>query len=503
MILDAAARLPRWSFPVIFAALGCLSAAGLQPLGLWFVTLIALGAALALFAQARGPWQGAFWLWSFGTGYFVTGLRWILEPFQVEADIFGWMAPFALALMAAGLALFWGAAGWSAIRFGAGRRGIWLVLTLCLAEFARAYLFTGFPWAGLAQIWVDTPISGALSVAGPHGVALLTLLASFGIAALAGRDWRGAALGAGAALLLAGLAVRLAPVPADANTARPVIRIVQPNAPQHEKFDPDKWRDFFWRQVEATEAAGDPDLIVWPETAIPMLLNNAHEALDIVAGAAGGTDVVLGIQRMDPQKRFYNALIVVAADGTVSDIYNKHHLVPFGEYMPFPALFRNLGIRGLAERADGGYSAGPGPRMITASGLRALPLICYEAVFPQYGRAAEGRPDLLLQITNDAWFGTYAGPQQHLAQARMRAIEQGLPLVRSANTGISAMIGPTGQVLASLPLGTHGFVDAPLPAPLPPTFYARTGDWVAFFVLMAGFFLVNAAPGLARKGKSH
>lgn len=490
---EQAARLPRWLWPPAFLALGVVSALGLAPVGYWFATVIALGFVFALIGLAGSPRQGAIWLWCFGLGYFAVGLRWIVEPFQVEADIYGWMAPFALVLMAAGLALFWGVAGWFAGRAMPGRRrALALLIALGLAEFARAYLFTGFPWAGLAQVWIDTPLAASLAWIGPHGLGLVTLfLAALPAVLLPRQALLTAPLAAAVPLIL--LAVLPGPAQIEAAADAPILRLVQPNAPQEEKWQADKWQSFFWRQVEATRAEGDPDLVIWPETAIPSLLEYSDEALGIIAETANGTPVVLGVLRRDEADRYYNSLIVVGQDGAVQDVYDKHHLVPFGEYMPFPGLFRRLGIAALAQRVDSGFASGPGPRLVDLPGIgTGLPLICYEAVFPQHASSAEGRPRLLLQLTNDAWFGDYAGPQQHLAQARMRAIEQGLPLARAANTGISAMIDGHGWVTASLPLGTHGFVDAPLPPALPVTLYARSGDWPVALLLLAALSVLAA-----------
>lgn len=263
---------------------------------------------------------------------------------------------------------------------------------------------------------------------------------------------------------------------------RPIVRMVQPNAPQHLKWHPDHIPTFFQRQVTATSAPGDPDLIVWPETALPMLLGNADQALDIIATAAGGAPVVMGVQRYEDG--YFNAMILMEGQGQVTQLYDKHHLVPFGEYMPFSWLFRHISIGGLAQRTQAAYSAGPGPSIFDTPLGAALPLICYEAVFPQDVTGAPTRPAYLLQVTNDAWFGTWSGPQQHLMQARMRAIETGLPLVRAANTGVSAMIGPGGRILASLPLGQQGFVDAPLPNARVSTIYWKTGDWLVFVLIL-------------------
>ncbi len=215
-----------------------------------------------------------------------------------------------------------------------------------------------------------------------------------------------------------------------------------------------------------------------------MLLNEAAPTLERIAQAARGADVVLGIQRYEGW-RIYNSLIRLDGAGELAGLYDKHHLVPFGEYVPLGDLAARIGLYGFAAQEGQGYSAGPGPRLLDLGALGpALPLICYEAVFPQDVAGVPELPRLLLQITNDAWFGTHSGPYQHLAQARMRAIEQGLPLLRAANTGVSALIGPRGAVIRSIPLGQAGYVDALLPAPLPPTVYARSGDWPVFLLLL-------------------
>jgi apolipoprotein N-acyltransferase len=288
-------------------------------------------------------------------------------------------------------------------------------------------------------------------------------------------------IGAGA------LALMVPYVPKGAEPGAAVVRIVQPNAPQHEKWDRDLAPMFVERQLAMTASdpgpLGPPALVVWPETAIPYLASVAGPVFDAAAAAAGGADVLIGALRDDPQGRYFNSALQIGPDGQIAAQYDKHHLVPFGEYMPFPGIFRSLGIRALTERTQSGYTPGPGPQVLDLPGIgRALMLICYEAVFPQDTRAST-RPDLMIQMTNDAWFGDFAGPQQHLALARMRSIEQGLPLVRAANTGISALIGPRGTVLDQLPLGHAGFVDAVLPQPLPPTVYSRTGDLPLALVL--------------------
>ena len=208
---------------------------------------------------------------------------------------------------------------------------------------------------------------------------------------------------------------------------------------------------------------------------MPNLLSDAGPVLEAVARASGGAPAALGVQRREGA-RLHNSLVLTGPEGAVAALYDKHHLVPFGEFFPLGSLASRVGLRGLAAGDGAGYAAGPGPRLIEIPGVGlALPLICYEAVFPRDTRVTP-RPRLMLHVTNDAWFGTFAGPHQHLAQARARAIEQGLPILRAANTGVSAAIDAKGIVLGHLPLGATGHLDARLPAALAPTLYARTGD---------------------------
>ncbi|MHA6326812.1 apolipoprotein N-acyltransferase [Roseivivax sp. CAU 1753] len=482
------AELPRAAFPrtltrLMGAALflGLIYATGQAPFDLWYLALPALGGALWLIFAASTARRAAWTAWAFGAGYFGFSMSWLVEPFLVEAAVTGWMAPFALVLAAGGFALFWAWPAWAAARLG--RR--WLIVPFwSLSELARAYVLTGFPWGLVGYVLAPTPAAQWGAFIGPHGLTFLVLaLAVLCVTAIARRS-----IGAGALALVGSAALfgggqALLQDPA-ADTGRPVIRLVQPNAPQDEKWLPGKAQVFFERQVRATAAAPTPDFILWPETAVPSLLNHATEALRVISDAAGPVPVLLGVQREDAG-RYYNSSVLLGADGQVRDIYDKHHLVPFGEYMPAAWLFRHINVSGLAQRAEYGYSAGPGPRLLDLGALgKALPVICYEAVFPQDIGGAEARADMILQMTNDAWFGEWSGPYQHLMQARMRAIEQGLPVMRAANTGVSAVIDAQGRVRASLGLGMAGHVDAAVPPPLPPTLYSRTGDWPVLLWLL-------------------
>ena len=466
--------------PVAAAA----AALGLAPFDVWPATLAGLIALAALWQAAPDPRAAGRAAFLFAAGYFGVALHWIVEPFFVEPDLYGWMAPFALFFMATGLALFWALAGWAAARARLGLAG--LAALLALAELARAHLFSGFPWAMPAHAWIGTPAMQWAAWIGPHGLNLATLalaLAPVAFWAAGRRAAGGAALALGVALLWgAGLAREARPLP----DPRPeTVRLIQPNAPQREKWDPGRIPVFYARQVGYTMAAPRPDLILWPETALPGLLERSARPLAHIAEAAGGAPVVLGIQRSEAG-RFYNSAVLVGPEGEARDIYDKHHLVPFGEYMPVPAFWARLGITGLAARAEAGYTPGPGPRTLDLGALgRALPLICYEAVFPEDAAGTPERPAMLLHLTNDAWFGTFSGPYQHLAQARLRAVEQGVPVLRAANTGVSAVIDARGALAETIPLGTAGYADAPVPAALAPTLYARTGGWPAVAAMLA------------------
>jgi apolipoprotein N-acyltransferase len=478
---------------------GALGALGQAPVGLWPTTLLCLALVFGLGRAAPG-WGAAFRLGlAAGTGYFALALSWIVEPFLVDAARHGWMAPFALVLLAMGMGLFW-AVPLAVMRAAGGSAGAF-VAAVVLAEALRTYAFTGFPWAQAGHALIDTPLLHWASWGGALGLTALLCAAAAGLWHLADGRWRAglALLGLPGLLYAAGGPLTPgAAAPPDA----PVIRLVQPNAPQEEKWDPARMRIFFERQIGFTAAPPDgvaPELVVWPETAVPWTLDRATPALAAISRAAGDTPVVLGIQRLD-ERRYFNALVTLTAGGEIGAVYDKHHLVPFGEYVPFGGYLKRFGIRGLAANDGNGYSPGPGPRVIELGALgTALPLICYEGVFPQDVGGYARRPDMLLLITNDAWFGRISGPYQHLAQARLRSAEQGLPMIRVANTGVSAMIDATGRVTARLPLGQAGWTDARLPPALPPTPYSRTGD--APIVGAALLLLLFCALRHARAGR--
>ena len=481
---------------LVAAGLGALAGLGHSPFDWPFVTLLAFAALFWLAGAEVSPRRAAVLGWAAGSGYFAVTLHWIVNPFYVDAANQAWMAPFALVFMATGLALFWGVAFGLARRVAPGR-ALPMVAGLVLAEMARSYLLTGFPWGLVAYIWVDTPVMQLAAWTGPHGLTFLTLLIA-ALPLLARPPILRFALAPlfVAGTWAAGVSIGAQPVPPPAEQVH--LRLVQPNAPQHLKWDRATAQMFFQRQLDLSLQPSEvkPDFIIWPETAVTFWLGESPEAEAMMARTlAPDSRLVFGAIRA-AGRRAYNALAVLDQDGVVDQVYDKSRLVPFGEYIPLGDVLADFGIQGLAARDGQGFSAGPGRQLLDLGAAgQVMPLICYEAIFPQLVNGWTARPDWILQITNDAWFGHVAGPQQHLAQAQFRAVEQGLPLVRVANTGISGVIDARGRIRAAIPLDEAGFLDVDLPGALPQTLYSRTGDWL---VLILSLFLL-ISPGIKRR----
>lgn len=451
---------------------GVAAASGQTPWGLWWLALPAYAVGIGAIARARWPFLAGL---IFGMAHFALALIWITEPFRIDPEATAWLAPIALGGVSLGFGLFWAVAGWAGRRLLGGPIGI--AVAIGLAELLRSYLFTGFPWALPGHILIETPALPSAAWLGAHGMGMAVLL---GAGLIARRRTRGIAAGLALWALPFGLGLALPPAPVAAVDA-PILRLVQPNATQNLKWDPDFAFGFFQGGLEETAAppAGRaPDAVIWPETALPELLRYSEDLRALLARAAGGRPVVIGAQRYDAEGRPRNALVVLTGQaGDVVLVHDKYRLVPFGEFLPLQGLFEAIGIGPLASQLAGTYAAGDGPALIDVPGIgTVLPMICYEAIFPQDIRTLP-RPRAILHLTNDAWFGTRSGPQQHLALARLRAAESGLPLLRSANTGISAAIDARGRVLAELPLRVRGHLDAAIPPALPPTPYLVLGDW--------------------------
>ncbi len=484
--------------------IGCASALAFEPFNIFALQLLGYaGLVLLLEGVEDGPRRTirfALTGWAFGFGEFLTGLFWIGNAFQVDAADHAWQIPFVLVLLPGGLAFFTALACVVATGFWHNGSARILVLSaaLALAQYLRGHILTGFPWNLAAYSWGAVPeILQSVSVLGAYGLSLLTILLGCSLAEFCAR-------GRPRALLLplfmiflfvflwiAG-AIRLTAPVSDVPNVR--LRIVQPNIPEAEKFD-SRFMARNWRrllELSLVKHGPEPTHIVWPESAPPFLLAREPAAMDEIVLLTGNKHVLItGAARMAQDGKgnrlYYNSVYFFGHGGALEGIYDKFHLVPFGEYLPMETFFHSLGIDKLVN-SPGGFSAGPGPRTFAVTGVPLVgPLVCYEVIFPDEV-TGHPRPKWLVNVTNDAWFGSFSGPFQHFLIARVRAIEEGLPIVRAAGTGISAIVDPLGRVTAELGLDRIGIVDGTLPQALPATFYALHGD-----VIFAGLLVVLAA----------
>jgi apolipoprotein N-acyltransferase len=515
-----------WRRRIIAASAGAISAFAMAPFNLWPVLAVTLPVFVWLLDGAGAGRVGlktAFFTgWWFGFGYFLAGLYWIGVAFLVEADRFAWLLPFAVLMLPAGLAIFFGFGAliarllWSpgtsrilAFAFGIG-----------VMEWLRGHIFTGFPWNSFGYALAGLPaFAQSAAFVGLWGLTLIALAIFASPAVLIDkpnatrRPWLSPVL---AIILLAALGAfgtyRLATTETRFVDG-PKLRIMQPNLPQDEKFRYSAKNEIMDRYTSISDRATSPGTqgvrdvthLFWPESAFPFFLEREADALSRIAiFLSPKTVLVTGASRYeeprpgDPEPRVYNSIRVIGGDGVIVATYDKVHLVPFGEYLPFQNFLESIGLEQLT-RVRGGYSAGAKQRALAIPGLPlAAPLICYEAIFPSEVIPEGPRPAWMLNLSNDAWFGLTPGPYQHLAQARLRSIEEGLPLVRATNNGISAVIDPLGRILSSLPLGQDGIIDSRLPRPIAATFFSRYRDGPALLLALL-FFAVAFAARRTRK----
>ena len=487
----ASRRVVRWLVPISLGVFASLSHE------IWMSGIVAVIASLilAFLLVPTHPRDAAWFGWLLGLSYFAMTMRWLVEPFLVDPVRHGWMAPFAIILMGGGLALFWAFAFWLA-RWIAGHGAsviMWLPITLTVMEIARGHVLSGFPWGLLSYALIGGVGDVLFASFGPYGTTLLliSIAGSIAYCLSAGSWWiwigHGGVFIFSSCLIIWSVVGEVTLIP---ETTKTIVRLIQPNALQHQKWDDDWMEIFFDRAIEQTAAGEAPDVVIWPETSIPALLDNAQPLIEKMSIAARGAPIVAGIQRREGNN-YFNSAILIEGPQTVTAISDKSHLVPFGEYIPLSWLLEPLGLGTLVDQVVG-FTPGTGDGMMHIDGLGLVRvLICYEGIFPEDMQRGDVRPDVLLIITNDAWFGKSAGPHQHLRQAQARAVEQGLPVIRVANTGISAVITPWGDIIAQLPLNEAAYLDVMVPTALPPTLYARIGDWpltvlLTFCILLGG-----------------
>ena len=500
------ARADGWRRWALAWLLGAIAAGAMPPFSVSPLLLISFS-GLVWLLDGCGGWRGAARDgWWFGFGFLVAGLYWISNALLVDAARFGWLVPFAVLGLPAFLAIF-SAAGTALARtmwVPGPMRVVALAAGWTVAEAARGHWFTGFPWnlAGYTFAW-SLPLLQASSVIGVYGLSLVVVGAAASPAALAepgasARHPRAVWAPVLAAVMIAVLGLggwaRLQQTPPD-TVPGVLLRLVQGNIAQQGKWDPNEREANLQSLLALSQAPGAVTHILWAETAATFFLDHQPRALaQLAAIVPAGGALVTGAPRVEVDANG-GITRAVGADGAIAATYDKAHLVPFGEYIP---VRRILGAIGLDTIVPGSldYAAGPGPRTLALPGLPPVsPLICYEAIFPGGVVERGARPGWLLNATNDAWYGRSSGPYQHFEMARLRAVEQGLPLVRVANTGISAVIDPFGRVPGRMPLGRAGVLDAPLPAALPPTVYARFGFWIPGAMLLAAYMWLLVARG--------
>jgi apolipoprotein N-acyltransferase len=517
-----------WSRALAAFAAGAVGALAMPPFGVLPALVASLTLAVWLIDGSAGDGRprsasafvsaaAAGWLWGFG--YFLAGLWWLSAAFLVEADQFAWALPFGVLGLPALLAFF-PALGFALARLlwspGAVRVCA-LAAGLGAAEWLRGNLFTGFPWNTLGMALAqNVHLMQGAAVIGLHGLTVLAVLicaapATLGTGTTTRERISPSVLALAALLGLFAFGAWRIPAGPTPLAAGVKLRIMQPNLPQDAKFRPEN-RDAIMRRYLAlsdratspqSNGVADATHLIWPESAFPFLLHRDPKALaQIAALLPPGVTLVTGAARMDEplpgeRPRFYNAIQAVSDDGTIVATYDKAHLVPFGEYFP---RFLDAGLRGVGLRqfvhVPGGFDAGETHKLLSVRGLPPVAAtICYEAIFPGEIVPLGQRPGLILNVTNDAWFGDTPGPHQHFAQSRVRAVEEGLPLVRAANNGISAVVDPYGRIVASLQLNVEGALDSGLPLTVARPLFGQLGH----FPLAALIFLCAATCIVARR----
>jgi apolipoprotein N-acyltransferase len=518
-----------WRRRAIAFISGAAGALALPPFSLFALMAVPLTIAVWLIDGAEGRAPGRSLIaspsaafgagWWMGFGYFLAGLWWVGSALLVDADKFAWALPLAVVALPAALAVF-PAAGFALARllWSPGPLRIFaLAFGLGMAEWARGHLFTGFPWNDLGMaLGVNLALAQTASLVGLHGLTFLTIAIFAAPATL----WRVSesrlnltpTIVAALALVLMGAfgGLRLMSPPS-ATMPGVKLRLIQPNIAQDDaSFGPENKQAILRRYFDLSERATSPDRsgvrdvthLIWPESAFPFILSRDPQALsEIVDFLGSGRTLITGAARREDGSppRYFNSIEIVGRGGLSAQRYDKQHLVPFGEYMPFANLLERAHITQLVD-IPGGFEPGSGRRILHVPGLPdAMALVCYEAIFPiEFGGLMSGadRPTWLLNVTDDAWFGLTPGPYQHFAQARLRAIELGVPLVRDANSGISAVLDSFGREIAVAPLGAEGVLDAELPEALAPTLQSHLGSVGAMLIGMA--FLVAALTGKRR-----
>lgn len=460
---------------------GALLTLAMPPIGWWWMIWPSLACLFYLLHQPASRKRALLDSFFYGYGFCLTSLYWIAISLTVDAEQFGWLIPFAVFGLTAAIAVFWCVIGfgmWALRRHSHATKMLGFAILWGVSEGLRSVMFTGFPWNLLASVWTASAITmQPLAWMGPYVYGVFTALMV--VQVMQSRWVRGVVCSA--ALFLAVMLPAAHRLPADAMPVMEQVnlRVVQASIPQNLKWDPQEKRAGVEKYLTLTRAAAEtaPTHVIWPESAIPYILERNPELREAIGHALPEQSVLLtGVIRVEPngkqRPKLFNALQLLDHNGALGGFYNKEHLVPFGEYVP---------LRGwipLEKKITAGmqdFSAGNGQALLhVAAAPSALPLICYEIIFPSEVAARARDAAWMVNVTNDAWFGLSSGPYQHLAMAQMRAVELGIPVVRAANNGISVVIDPYGRIIKSLGMNEVGIIDTQLPRAIEGrTFYLK------------------------------
>lgn len=511
-----------WRRNLLAFLAGGLTTLALPPYGLWpviFITfpvlvwlldgLVASGSRRSFKSLMASSLTGFF----FGFGYFLFGLWWIGNAFLVDAGVFKWLLPVAVIALPLALALFYAAAFFfAAFVWGSHPFRIFgLAASFAGMEWVRSTVLTGFPWNAVGYTLASNEaLAQTASITGIAGLSFLAVLVGSAPAMLVHPEanWRRWLI---PVFALSALLTQFVYGTHRLNTAENDfvpgvrLRIMQPNIPQDEKFRPEAKDEILATYERLSKLRGENGIelsdvshLIWPESAFPFILSKDKDAQNRIGQLLPfGVTLLTGAARSEPvsadskQTKVYNSIHAIADDGSIIYSYDKVHLVPFGEYLPFQEALESIGLRQLT-RLRGGFTAGKSLETMTVPRAPMMsPLICYEIIFSGNVARRDDRPHWILNVTNDGWFGNSPGPYQHLQQARLRAIEEGLSVVRAANTGISAVIDPYGRIIRGLKLGQEGILDAPLPRMAAKTLFIRYGELI--FFLGAAFSYLLAA----------
>jgi apolipoprotein N-acyltransferase len=490
---------PRWALAFL---LGLISATGFAPLGAWPLTIAALAGLLWLLGTVRTVRAAAAVGWWFGLGNFTLGLNWIATAFTYQAAMPAWLGWLGVLLLSLYLALY-PALATGLARALSGRRTAALPFALAatwiVTEWLRATLFSGFSWNPLGVVWIGLSTARGATLIGTYGLSALTILSAGALHAMLRRRPRAAV-----ALAVLPVAASLLPAPV-LRDSRHAVRLVQPDISQDVRNEPD-YAYFglmkLGRLSHRPAAGAPPRLLLWPEAAVDYYLETDRLAREALTGLLRPGDLLLtGGTRLERDGNgetigARNSLFVMDARGTLLHRYDKAHLVPFGEYLPMRGLLSPLGLSRLVP-GDIDFWPGPGPHSYALPGFGTVGVqICYEIIFSGHVVDRAHRPDFLFNPSNDAWFGRW-GPPQHLAQARLRAVEEGIPVVRATPNGISAIVDADGAIRREIPAHRAAAVDALLPAALPPTMFARFGNLLPFLLAL----MLGAVAAIARAEK--